>query len=229
MQREGAGRVAVVTGASSGIGRAFAELLAGRGYAVVLTARRFDRLAAMAEQIRRQHGVDAVPLAVDLADPEAPARLVDELNQRELRVDVLVNNAGYGVPGRYEHASWAEHEAFLRVMVGSVCELTHRLLPGMIERRWGRVINVASLAGHLPAPAGHTLYAAAKAFLIRFYEALHAEHVSRGVQTCAECPGFTYSEFHDVTGTRDKVSRIAPGPRTRKRNRPRSRRRPRRC
>jgi short-subunit dehydrogenase len=80
----------------------------------------------------------------------------------------------------------------------------------MAARKWGRVINVASLAGHLPAPAGHTLYAASKAFLIRFSEALHAEHVNDGVHTCAVCPGFTYSEFHDVTGTRDQVSRM-PG------------------
>ena len=121
-----------------------------------------------------------------------------------------MNNAGYGVPGRYEQSPWARHDASLRVMVTAVCELTHRLLPGMIERRWGRIINVASLAGHLPAPAGHTLYAATKAFLIRFSESLHAEHVHDGVHTCAVCPGFTYSEFHDVTGTRDKVSQM-PG------------------
>ena len=121
---------------------------------------------------------------------------------------MLVNNAGYGLPGRFDRPAWTEHEAFLRVMVTAVCELTYRLLPGMVERRWGRIINVASLAGHLPAPAGHTLYAASKAFLIRFSEALAAERAQHGVLTTAVCPGFTLSEFHDVTGTRAQVSRM---------------------
>ena len=94
---------------------------------------------------------------------------------------------------------------WLTLMVTAVCGLTHLLLPGMVERGWGRVINVASLAGLVPAPAGHTLYGASKAFLIRFSEALAAEHASRGVQATALCPGFTYSEFHDVTGTRQQM------------------------
>ena len=208
MQKEGAGRTALVTGASAGIGRAFAEVLAARGYRVVLVARRADRLESAAVDLRQRHGIETAAVTADLAEPDAPAKLVAELERRGLAVDVLVNNAGYGVPGRYEQSPWARHDASLRVMVTAVCELTHRLLPGMIERRWGRVVNVASLAGHLPAPAGHTLYAATKAFLVRFSESLHAEHVKDGVHTCAVCPGFTYSEFHDVTGTRDQVSQM---------------------
>jgi uncharacterized protein len=208
MRKEGAGRTALVTGASSGIGRAFADVLGAHGYRLILVARRGDRLDAAAAQLREAHGVEVDTISVDLADPTAPAGLEVELGRRGLRVDVLVNNAGYGVPGRYEQAPWPRHDASLQVMVVAVCELTHRLLPSMIERRWGRIINIASLAGHLPAPAGHTLYAATKAFLIRFSESLHAEHVGDGVHTCAVCPGFTYSEFHDITGTRDKVSRM---------------------
>jgi short-subunit dehydrogenase len=96
----------------------------------------------------------------------------------------------------------------LQVMVAGVAELTHRLLPGMIERRYGRIINVASLAGLVPAPAGHTLYAASKAFLVRFSEALSHEVKRFEVHVTAICPGFTHSEFHDVTGTRDKVSQL---------------------
>jgi len=208
MQKEGAGRTALVTGASAGIGRAFAEVLAARGYHLVLVARRGGRLESAAAELRQRHGIETHTIVADLADPEAPSRLVAELDRRGLAVDVLVNNAGYGVPGRYEQEPWARHDASLRVMVTAVCELTHHLLPAMLERRWGRIINVASLAGHLPAPAGHTLYAATKAFLVRFSESLHAEHVKDGVHTCAVCPGFTYSEFHDVTGTRDKVSQM---------------------
>ena len=208
MEREGTGRTALVTGASAGIGAAFARVLAARGYRVVLTARRVDRLEALARELREQYGVDAEVVAADLADPAAPARLVAVLHGRGLHIDVLVNNAGYGVPGRFDQPAWEIHEAFLQVMVTAVCELTHRLLPGMVERRWGRIINVASLAGHVPAPAGHTLYAASKSFLIRFSEALAAERAADGVFTTAVCPGFTYSEFHDVTGTRARVSQM---------------------
>jgi uncharacterized protein len=208
MTREGSGRTALVTGASAGIGAAFARVLAERGYRVILTARRVDRLEAIATALRDRHGVEADTIGADLADPASPARLVAELERRGLQVDLLVNNAGYGVPGRFEQPSWAQHEAFVRVMVTAVCELTYRLLPGMVERQWGRIINVASLAGHLPAPAGHTLYAASKSFLIRFSEALAAERAADGVFTTAVCPGFTYSEFHDVTGTRAKVSQM---------------------
>ncbi|HQZ40198.1 MAG TPA: SDR family oxidoreductase [Vicinamibacterales bacterium] len=210
MSSEGAGRTALVTGASAGIGAAFAEVLAARGYGLVLTARREARLQALAADLARTHGVPVEVMVADLADPAAPSALVDEIARRGLHVDLLVNNAGYGVPGRFDRPTWAEHEAFLRVMVGAVCELSYRLVPRMAARRWGRVINVASLAGHLPAPAGHTLYAASKAFVIRFSEALHAESAAAGVFTTAVCPGFTLSEFHDVTGTRDKVSRM-PG------------------
>jgi short-subunit dehydrogenase len=152
--------------------------------------------------------VEVETVVADLGDPAAPAALARELQQRGLHVDVLVNNAGYGVPGRFDQPSWAQHQAFLQVMVTAVCELTYLLLPGMIERRWGRIINIASLAGHLPAPAGHTLYAASKAFVVRFSEALAAERSADGVLTTAVCPGFTYSEFHDVTGTRAKVSQM---------------------
>ena len=179
MQKDGLGRTALVTGASAGIGRAFAEVLAARGYRLVLVARRADRLEAAAAELRQRHGIETSVITADLAEPEAPARLAAELERRGLAVDVLVNNAGYGVPGRYEQSPWARHDANLRVMVTAVCELTYRLLPGMIERKWGRIINIASLAGHLPAPAGHTLYAATKAFLVRFSESLHAEHVAR--------------------------------------------------
>jgi short-subunit dehydrogenase len=142
----------------------------------------------------------------DLADPEAPAALVAALEAHGLNVDVLVNNAGYGVPGRYASTDWTRQRDFLQVLVTAVAELTHRLLPGMLERRWGRVVNVASLAAHVPAAPGHTLYAASKAFLVKFSEALAGECAVEGVHVTAVCPGFTYSEFHDVTGTRAQVS-----------------------
>lgn len=207
---EGQGKTALVTGASSGIGKAFAELLAGRGYALVLTARRADRLEALARELTHAHGVSAQTIVADLSDAAAPQQIVAELTRRGVHVDVLVNNAGYGQPGSYVNVPWADHERFMQVMVTAVLDLTYRLLPSMIERGWGRIINVASVAGMVPSPAGHTLYGAAKAFVIRFSEALNAENASKGVNVTALCPGFTWSEFHDVTGTRDRMNQM-PG------------------
>ncbi len=201
-------RTALVTGASSGIGKAFAELLAARGYAVVLTARRADRLEALAAELAHKHGVTTHTIVSDLAQPDASQRIVEELAARKITVDVLVNNAGYGVPGSYVNVPWSEHQQFMQVLVIAVCDLTYRLLPGMIERKWGRIITVASVAGLVPAPAGHTLYGASKAFVTRFSEAIHAENAPNGVHCTAVCPGFTLSEFHDVTGTRDRMNKM---------------------
>jgi short-subunit dehydrogenase len=208
MPAEGAGRTALVTGASAGIGKAFAELLASRGFDLVLTARRRNRLEELAARLRQQHAISVHFIVADLADPSAPAAIVADVEAHGLHVDVLINNAGYGVPGRLTAHPWRTHEAFLRVMVTAVCELSYRFLPGMVERRWGRIVNVASLAGLVPAPAGHTLYAASKSFLVRFSEALGSEYADDGVHVTALCPGFTLSEFHDVTGTRDQVKQL---------------------
>jgi short-subunit dehydrogenase len=206
--REGQGKTALVTGASSGIGKAFAELLAEQGYALVLTARRRERLDELAVALAQRHGVQTHVIVADLAEPGASAQIVSELAQRRLVIDVLVNNAGYGVPGSYTNVPWADHARFMQVLVMAVCELTYLLLPGMIERRWGRIINVASVAGMVPAPAGHTLYGASKAFVIKLSEALAAENAPHGIHVTAVCPGFTWSEFHDVTGTRDKMNNM---------------------
>jgi len=201
-------RTVLITGASAGIGAAFAEVFAAAGWDVVLAARREERLVTLAARLRHSHGVAAHVIVADLADPETPAHIVSELEQRAIHVDALVNNAGYGVPGRYLQSSWPRHDAMLQVMVNSVAELTYLLLPPMIERGYGRIINVASLAGLVPSPGGHTLYAATKAFVIKFSESLGHEVRARGVYVTALCPGFTYSEFHDVTGTRERMKNL---------------------
>jgi short-subunit dehydrogenase len=205
---EGTGKTALVTGASSGIGKSFAELLAQKGYALVLTARRRERLELLAAELRQQYGVAVYAIAADLAERDAPQKIAAELASRGLTIDVLVNNAGYGLPGSYVNVPWADHDRFMQVMVTAILDLTYRLLPGMVERGWGRIINVASVAGMVPSPAGHTLYGASKAFLIRMSEALSAENTSKGVNVTAVCPGFTLSEFHDVTGTRDRMNKM---------------------
>jgi short-subunit dehydrogenase len=201
-------RTALITGGSSGIGEAFAEVFAAAGFDIVITARREDRLRAVGERLQRQYGRHVHVIVADLAVPGAAAALCAELTRRGLTIDALVNNAGYGVPGAYMKSEWARHEAFLQVLVVAVAELTYCLLPGMIERRYGRILNIASLAGLMPAPAGHTLYAAAKAFVIKFSESLAHEVREQGVFVTAVAPGFTYSEFHDVTGMRARVSTL---------------------
>jgi hypothetical protein len=200
--------LSLVTGASAGIGAAFARELAMRGHDLVLTARRTERLEALAQELGAAHGSAVTVLAGDLADPAEPRRLAEALAQRGLEVDWLINNAGYGVPGHFEDSPWQVHADFLQVLLNGPTELAWRLLPGMQRRGYGRIVNVASLAGHVPGTAGHTLYAAVKAYMIKFSQSLALENRSRGVNACALCPGFTKSEFHDVTGTRAKVDRM---------------------
>jgi short-subunit dehydrogenase len=203
-------KLALVTGASAGIGAAFARIFASHGYDVALTARRGDRLETLAEEIRLRAGVETLTVTADLAQPDAPAKILDHLAAQGRVVDALVNNAGYGLPGAFAATSWADQQAFIQVMMTAPAELAHRVLPGMLERRFGRIVNVASLAGLTPGTAGHTLYSASKAFLIKFSQSLHLEGQAAGVHVTALCPGFTYSEFHDVNGTRAQLSASTP-------------------
>ena len=205
---DAAKKTALITGASAGIGAAIAKVFAAHGFDLVLTARRADRLDALADELRAAHGRTVHVIAADLADPAAPARLFDVIARQGLSIDALVNNAGYGLPGRFLSSSWEDHRAFIQVMVTAVAELCHRFAPGMAERQQGWIINVASTAGLVPGSAGHTLYGAAKSLVIRFSESLALELLPRGVHVTALCPGFTYSEFHDVNGMREQVSRL---------------------
>ncbi len=199
---------ALVTGASAGIGREFCRQLAADGYDVVAVARRGERLAALARELQAAHAVDITVVVVDLGEPDAVSTILAQVSGFE--IDLLVNNAGYGVPGRYLSSPWPVHARFQRVMMDVVAELTHALVAEMCRRQRGAIINVASLAGFMPGSAGHTLYAAAKAWMIRFSESLALECEADGVRVCALCPGFTYSEFHDVTGTRAQLASL-PG------------------
>jgi short-subunit dehydrogenase len=201
-------RTALITGASAGIGAAFARALAARGLDLILTARRTDRLEALAADLRNRHGVAVTVLTSDLAAPDAAAHLVEAIAARGLQVDWLVNNAGYGVPGAFDGNPWPVHADFLRVLMEAPTELAWRLLPGMRTRGYGRILNIASLAGHVPGTAGHTLYAASKAYMIKFSQSLAMENADAGVHVCALCPGFTRSEFHDVTGTRPMMDKL---------------------
>jgi short-subunit dehydrogenase len=201
-------RLCLITGASAGIGAAFASVYAAHGYDVALTARRTGRLEMLAQDIRAKFGVEALVFTADLAEPGAVDRLVADIAGTGRTVDALVNNAGYGLPGTYAKTTWADQQAFLRVLVVAVAELTHKLLPGMVERGFGRIINVASLAGLTPGMPSHTLYGAAKAFFVKFSQSLHLETLGTGVHVTALCPGLTRSEFHDVNGQRSQMDAI---------------------
>lgn len=197
---------ALVTGASAGIGQAFCRQLAAQGYDIVAVARRTERLTALAEELRHLHQVRVTTLTIDLSAADAIGELLGAL--RNIDIEVLINNAGYGVPGRYTSSPWSVHARFHSVMTTAVAELTYQLVGPMCARGRGTIINVASLAGLLPGSAGHTLYAASKAWMIRFSESLALECAADGVRVCALCPGFTYSEFHDMTGTRAQVAAL---------------------
>jgi short-subunit dehydrogenase len=202
--------LALITGASAGIGEAFARLYAAKGHDLALTARRGDRLAALGTELAERFGIEAICIVADLADPAATDAVLDVLAQRGRVVDVLVNNAGYGLPGVYANTSWADQQAFLQVLVTAPCALAHAVLPGMLSRGHGRILNVASLAGLVPGAAGHTLYGAAKGFMVRFSQSLHQEALGSGVHVTALCPGLTWSEFHDVVGNRKDVNETTP-------------------
>lgn len=199
---------ALVTGASAGIGAEFCRQLAAKGYQLVLVARREDKLQAIAEELQASYGANSLIIPADLSKKGASHTIFQRLNEENIDVEYLVNNAGYGLPGSFHVPDWEEHHDFIQLMMTAVCELTYHLLPGMRERGRGYIINVSSVAGLIPASAGHTLYGASKVFLIKFTESLILENESRGVKVTALCPGFTYSEFHDVNNTRSAVSQL---------------------
>ncbi len=198
--------LAVVTGASAGIGAAIAWELARRGYDLALVARREDRLRDLARQLQ-DSGARCWVLAADLADPSTPGRLVAALDADCPPVHTLVNNAGYGLATGFRATAWSSHASFLQVLLHSNVELVHRLLPGMLQRRSGRIANMASLAALVPDMPG-SLYSAVKKFMLSFTHSLRGELSGTGVTATAICPGFTYSEFHDVLGNRAAMNRL---------------------
>lgn len=198
--------VALITGASSGLGAEFARQLAARKHDLVLVARREEQLKTLAQQLIQKYGIEADVLVADLADD----RDVETVAQRisaDVRLELLVNSAGFGALGNFFRAELDPQVRMHRVHVLATVRLTHAALTAMVPRKHGGVINVSSVAGFSRMP-GHTSYAATKAWMTAFTECLYLELNSIGspVRIQALCPGFTYTEFHDVLGiNRDKL------------------------
>src|SRR5262249_38427418 len=188
--------IALVTGASSGIGEALARRLARDGMHLALVARRGDRLEALASELRAGHAIDAHALPADLTRPGAVAALIGDLERRNLAVDWLVNNAGFGTVGLF-HAMPIERELEqIALNVEALVELTGRLLPEMVRRHRGGVMNIASIGAYTPSPQMAT-YTATKAFVLSFSEAIAVELADTGVRVLCVCPGITRTEFQE--------------------------------
>lgn len=192
--------VALITGASSGIGAAFARAYAKRGHDVVLVARRLDRLESLANELRSAHRIDAFPIAADLSVWEAEKPVLAALEALGRTVDVLVNNAGFGVAPYFLAVPWERQRDSLMTMVVTSTALTHAVLPAMVERGRGSVINIGSLTSFSPGAASHTLYPGIKTYALRFSQSLDAELRSQGIRVTCVCPGLTETEFADVSG-----------------------------
>jgi short-subunit dehydrogenase len=199
---------ALVTGASAGIGVAFAHELARRGHDLALVARRLDRLEQTAADLRKAYGVDAVPIAADLSIVDAHRPIMDALAAHGREVDVLVNNAGYSLPKTYVAHTWEQQRDFIMTLVVAVSGLTHAVLPGMMARRSGSLIFVGSIAGLSPGGAGHTLYPAAKSYVHKFALSLDAEVRAKGVKVTCVHPGSTSSEFQIANGMSEIMTKM---------------------
>jgi short-subunit dehydrogenase len=186
---------AVVTGATAGIGAAFARRLAAESYDLVLVARDSERLAVMAKELRDAHGGQTEVLSADLSTAEGCSAVADRLADADRPVDLLVNNAGIGLPHSFLRNSIEDEERMLAINVTAILRLTHAALPGMLARRSGSILNVSSVAGFGPVSPGHT-YGATKAWVNNFSESIYASARHRGVHVMALCPGFVRTEFH---------------------------------
>lgn len=200
-------KTALITGASAGIGKAFAQVFAKNGFDVILVARREDKLRALEKEIKQEYGQMAYVLTADLSDPASPQQIFDWCEQQQLAVDALINNAGYALHSDFLGSDWEIHRASIQVMNLSLVHLCHLFAPAMKQSGYGRIVNLASIAAWSPQLKGN-LYGAMKSFVLDFSQALDLELHPSGVHCTAVCPGFTFSEFHDVMGTRSSVSKL---------------------
>jgi uncharacterized protein len=192
---------ALITGASSGIGLAMAKQLAEQGYPLILVARRIDRLEKLAQEIREKAKVDVRVIPMDLSDPDAASRLYEETRKQDLHTEILINNAGYGMQGKFVEMDTRKIAAMFRLNMDALTFLCREFAPAMIARKHGYILNVASASAFLPSPYV-SAYAASQAFVGQFSEALRFELSGTGVGVSTLYPGVTKTEFNDVAGAK---------------------------
>lgn len=186
---------ALITGASAGLGAEFARQLAADGKNLVLVARRAEPMRQLSTELAEQHGIDVEIFTADMSDPSAPAQIQVFVDSMNIEIDYLVNNAGTAPPDLIRDGDWSAHREYLDLMLVSVAEMCHRFIPPMRERGFGKVVNVASVAGLVSLPNDYS-YGPTKAYLVALSRALSKTFRSEGVDVMALCPGFTHTDFH---------------------------------
>lgn len=194
----------LITGASSGIGLQLAKIFAREGSDVILVARSETKLHALANELVETYNIQATVFIHDLTAPDAPEKLFNQVQQNNLVVDTLVNNAGYGDYGEFASSSWANQQGMLSLNIGALTQLTHLFLPGMLQRGRGKILNVASTAAFQPGPM-MAVYFASKAYVLSFSEAIAAETEGTGVTVTVLCPGPTQTNFAS-NASMDKIA-----------------------
>ena len=195
-------KTALITGASSGIGAAFAKALAAAGSNLILVARSEEKLRTLASQLADQYAIRAEVIVADLSRVGIARTVFEETQQRGLTVDILINNAGFSTYGLFETLDAEREQQEIMLNVNTLVDLTHSFVPAMVARHQGAIINVSSIAAFLPGPYA-AVYCASKAFVLSFSEALWGEYRSKGVRILALCPGATSTEFFNVADTQD--------------------------
>ena len=203
--------VTLITGASSGIGEAFARKLAARGHNLLLVSRTEEKLMMLCNEAGRSNNIRAEYFAVDLSRPDSPQRLFEETQKRELEIDLLINNAGFGSMGDFGKLDLDRELNMIDLNIRSLVELTHRFIQPMRERKSGAIMNVASTAGFQPVPFMAT-YAATKAFVLSFSEALWEENRTYGIKVMALCPGVTETNFFEASSMQRPPARTSQTP-----------------
>jgi short-subunit dehydrogenase len=189
-------KTVLITGASSGLGKDFATLFAEKGYDLVLTARRKKNLEEIKDNLTNKFGIKAFIISCDLSDLKSTEEIYNFCDDNKIQINVLVNNAGYGLTDSFEEVPLKGHIDFINVLSTSAIALTRLFLPGMIKRKFGRIINISSVAAFAPYTNSGGMYIATKLMLLKFSEMIHNDYKNKNIFSCSVCPGFTHTEFH---------------------------------
>lgn len=204
------GKYALITGSSSGIGFEIANILADKGFNIVLTARRKERLLENSKYIISNYNVNCDYISCDLSDKSSPNKIFDFCKKNNYDVEILVNNAGYAIPSSFIKTSMEDEEKFLRVLGISVIALSKLFLPSMVKNKKGKIMIISSVAAFAPPTSFLSLYGPVKMFMNRFSDSINSNYNRKGITSTAVCPGFTYTEFHSTNGVQKQMDSM-PG------------------